>query len=79
MKERKSTIFEQFPRLVPVPLIQRPNGIGTINSGIGTTHQNRIGTSTGPSGTYDAPNPRCPLTTRQPTEFLYVSYRETNT
>ena len=27
----------------------------------------------------DAPNPGGPLTTRQPAEFLYVSYRETHT
>ena len=27
----------------------------------------------------DAPNPGCPLTTRQPAEILYVSYRETQT
>ena len=27
----------------------------------------------------DAPNPGCPLTTRQPAENLYVSYRETHT
>ena len=29
--------------------------------------------------TCDAPNPGCPLTTRQPAENLYVSYRETHT
>ena len=27
----------------------------------------------------DAPKPGCPLTTRQPAENLYVSYRETHT
>ena len=27
----------------------------------------------------DAPNPGCPLTTRQPAKNLYVSYRETHT
>ena len=27
----------------------------------------------------DAPNPGCPLTTRQPAENLYVSYLETHT
>ena len=27
----------------------------------------------------DTPNPGCPLTTRQPDEILYVSYRETHT
>ena len=27
----------------------------------------------------DAPKPGGPLTTRQPAEFLYVSYRETHT
>ena len=30
-------------------------------------------------GKCDAPNPGCPLTTRQPAEILYVSYRETHT
>ena len=27
----------------------------------------------------DAPNPGCPLTTRQPTEKLYILYHETHT
>ena len=27
----------------------------------------------------DAPNPRCPLTTRQPAENLHASHRETHT
>ena len=30
-------------------------------------------------GACDASNPRCPLTTLQPAEILYVSYRETHT
>ena len=31
------------------------------------------------NGYCDAPNPGCPLTTRQPTENLYVSCLETHT
>ena len=39
---------------------------------------------TGPSeltamSSCDTPNPGCPLTTRQPAEYLFVSYRETHT
>ena len=58
MKEGKSTIFGQFPRLVPVPPMQKQNGTDTNQSGTdtnqsgtGTTHQNRVGTGTSPSGT----------------------------
>ena len=33
-------------KVVPVPLMQRPNGTGIIQSGTGTTHQNQVGTGT---------------------------------
>ena len=51
VKMEKSAIFGQFPRLVPVPLMQRQNGTSTIQSGTGTTHQNMIGIGTNHSGT----------------------------
>ena len=37
--------------VVLVPLMQRQNGTGTIQSGTGTTLQNRFGTGTKHSGT----------------------------
>ena len=37
--------------VVPVPLMQRKNGTGTIQSGTSTTLQNRFGTGTKHSGT----------------------------
>ena len=37
--------------VVPVPLMQNKNGIGTMKKcGTGTTHQDMIGTGTNPSG-----------------------------
>ena len=51
MKEGKSAIMGSFHdwyryqnRVVSVPLLQRLNGTGTIQSGTGTTHQNMNGT-----------------------------------
>ena len=41
MNEGKFAISGQFPRLIPVP----------NRGGTGTTHQNRVGIGTGPSGT----------------------------
>ena len=58
VKEGKSTISGQFPRLVPyqtgvvpVPPIQKPNGTDTNQSDIGTTHHNHFGIGTDSSGT----------------------------
>ena len=43
--------YQYQDKVVPVPLMQRQNGTGTIQSGTGTTHQNMIGTGTNHSGT----------------------------
>ena len=76
MKEGKSAILGSFRdwyryqnRVVPVPLMQRPNGIGTIQSGIGTTHQNMNGTGTDAVPLFPAALVSCIFTLLSPNSY----------
>ena len=57
-------------RVVPVPLMQRPNGTGTIQSGTGSTHQNMNGIGIDAVPLFSATLVSCIFTLLSPNSYI---------
>ena len=77
---RSATVVPRnAPRTPPLPLDKDKGKINLIKYPGGSDYLKSAVQHAVTVGPCDAPNPGCPLTTRQPAEILYVSYRETHT